>query len=74
MNQSSPEKEMLLAALTGIVDQLEELGPVLETTFSDLRIQLYKEERYKIFETEEQLSIIEHKFDQRISLGNGKTA
>jgi hypothetical protein len=64
MNPSLPEKEMLLSMLTEIFDQLEELEIVLETSFSDLRIQMNNEELKKFSAPVQKLDNLEKELDR----------
>ncbi|MEH7353531.1 hypothetical protein V7150_08125 [Neobacillus drentensis] len=61
MNKPLSEKEKLLTMLTEIYDQLEELGSVLEASFSDLRISLNRNEQEKLTVPVQKLSDIEDK-------------
>ncbi|WHY75843.1 hypothetical protein QNH20_17150 [Neobacillus sp. WH10] len=61
MNKPLSEKEKLLTMLTEIYDQLEELGSVLEASFSDLRINLNRHEQEKLTVPVQKLSEIENK-------------
>jgi len=47
--------------LTEIYDQLEELGSVLEASFSDLRISMNKDEQEKLTVPVQKLSDMENK-------------
>ncbi|WP_310191290.1 hypothetical protein [Neobacillus niacini] len=64
MNSSLPEKEKLLSMLTEIYDQLEELEIVLETSFSDLRIQMNHEEIIKLTAPVQKLHKLEKELDR----------
>ncbi|MBO0958192.1 hypothetical protein J1P26_00480 [Neobacillus sp. MM2021_6] len=61
MNKPLSEKEKLLSMLTEIYDQLEELESVLEASFSDLRINLNREQQEKISAPAQRLSDMEYK-------------
>ena len=61
MNKPLSEKEKLLTMLTEIYDQLEELESVLETSFSDHRIILNREQQEKISAPVQRLSDMEYK-------------
>lgn len=64
MNKPLSEKEKLITMLTGIYDQLEELELVLEASFSDLRINLNKEEQDKLKEQQQKLSVIDQTIEK----------
>ncbi|WP_042457751.1 hypothetical protein [Neobacillus dielmonensis] len=60
MIKPQSSKERLLAKLTGIYDQLEELDVVLKTSFSAKRCELDMEEHRKIAESSSKLAILEN--------------
>jgi hypothetical protein len=62
MNKPMSEKEKLISMLTEIYDQLEGLESVLETTFSDLRTNLNKNELNKINVPEQRISKLDKLF------------
>ncbi len=61
MNEPMTDKERLLAMLTGIYEQLEELDSVFQASFSEQRIRLKQDEYKKITVPRKRISNIVNK-------------
>ncbi|WP_066312988.1 hypothetical protein [Bacillus sp. FJAT-29814] len=71
MTKPLTEKDLLITQLTGIYDQLEELDMALEVSFSDLRMDLDREQQEKIADMNQKMVHLE-KINDSISLGAEK--
>jgi molecular chaperone GrpE (heat shock protein) len=71
MTRPLTEKEQLISKLTGIYDQLEELDLALEASFSDLRMNLEREQQEKIADCNQKMIHLENIIDS-ISMGAEK--
>lgn len=71
MTKPLTEKDQLITQLTGIYDQLEELDMALEVSFSDLRMDLDREQQEKIADMNQKMVHLEKIIDS-ISLGAEK--
>ncbi|WP_251554132.1 hypothetical protein [Neobacillus muris] len=67
-------KEKLLAKLTEIYDQLEELEVVLNASFSNRRCELDQEEQGKLAESSRKLSVLEDHYRHSVIMAQSHTA
>lgn len=71
MTQPLTEKEQLITKLTGIYNQLEELDLALETSFSDLRMNMEREQHNRLADCNQKMIQLENIIDS-ISMGAEK--